>query len=297
MIDLAAVRSLEAVRSHGSVVGAAGALGYTPSAVSQQIKRLERQSGVALLERIGRGVILTENGRTLVEEAARVVAELERIESDLQAQAGEVSGEVAVLGFATGMRGLMAPVVADLLRRHERLRIRLAEAEPWDAVDKVAAGHADLALVHRWGDVPIAIPDHLDRRVVHHDVADVIVPAGHRLATSRDGVTPHDLVEERWLATPEGTICRQWLGRMFDGTGHVPAVVHTSSEFETLLALVGVGLGVALVPRLGRGSLPPGAVAVAVRDPVPVRVSIAVWRRTQGRSPAVRAIVDALAAG
>lgn len=293
MFDLTALRSLEAVHTHGSVVAAAQALGFTPSAISQQIKRLERQSGVELLERVGRGVILSGPGRILVEQGARIAADLERLETDLHAHAGEVTGDVALIGFSTAMRGLIGPVAADLMATHPGLRIRLREVEPWQAVDEVTGGQADVAVVHRWGDVPIAIPDHLDRTTVHRDEAEVIVRDDHPLANRRT-VTPHDLTDERWIATPEGTICRQWLQRMYAGTGRLPVIEHTSMEFDSHLALVSAGLGIALVPRLGRAPLPANTRAVAVTDPVPEREVLAVWRRSQDRSPAVRALVESL---
>jgi DNA-binding transcriptional LysR family regulator len=293
MMDLTALRSLEAVHTHGSVVAAAQALGFTPSAVSQQIKRLERQAGVDLLERVGRGVILSGPGRILVEHGARIAADLERLETDLHAHAGEVTGDLAMVGFSTAMRGLIGPVAAELMAAHPGLRIRLRELEPWDAVDHVATGQADVAVVHRWGDVVLEIPEHLDRRTVHHDEADVILRDDHRLA-SRDRVTPRDLVEEHWIATPEDTICRQWLSRMFAGTGRLPRIEHVAMEFESHLALVSAGLGVALIPRLGRAPLPANTVAVRVHDPVPARESIVLWRRSQGRSPALRTVVEAL---
>jgi len=293
MMDLAALRSLEAVHAHGSVVAAAQALGYTPSAISQQIKRLERQSGVDLLERVGRGVILSGPGRILVEEGARIAADLERLETDLHAHAGGVTGDLALVGFSTAMRGLIAPVAAGLMTTHPDLRIRLREVEPWQAVDEVAAGKADVAVVHRWGDVPLAIPDHLDRATVHRDEADIVVRDDHRLARRRT-VQPSDLVDEHWIATPEGTICREWLLRMYAGTGGLPVIEHTSMEFDSHLALVSAGLGIALVPRLGRSPLPANTRAVSVTDPVPEREVLVVWRHSQGRSPAVRALVEGL---
>lgn len=293
MMDLTALRSLDAVQQHGSVVAAAEALGFTPSAVSQQIKRLERQSGVPLLERVGRGVILSGPGRILVAEGARIAAELERLETDLHAHAGAVAGDLHLIGFSTAMRGLIGPVVARLGVEHPALRIRLAEMEPWDAVERVASGQADVALVHRWGDVVLEIPDHLDRRVVHRDEAEVIVHADHRYA-GRDRVTPHDLADERWIATPDGTICRQWLSRMYAGTGRLPLIEHTAMEFASHLELVSAGLGIALIPRLGRGPLPANTRAVRVHDPVPSRETLAVWRHSLGRSPAVLALVQRL---
>jgi DNA-binding transcriptional LysR family regulator len=295
MIDLAALRSLEAVDQLGSVVAAAEELGFTPSAVSQQIKRLERQSGVELLERVGRGVILSGPGRILVAEGARIAADLERLETDLHAHAGDVVGEISLVGFSTSMRGLVAPVAASLMAEHPDLRIRLVELEPWDAVEQVAGGQADVALVHRWGDVVLEIPDHLERRTVHHDEAEVIVHQDHRLARRRR-VSVDDLVDERWIATPEGTICRQWLHRMYAGTGRLPQIEHVSMEFASHLALVSAGLGIALIPRLGRGPLPADTRAVRVTDPVPERETLAIWRHSQDRSPAVQAIVAALTA-
>jgi DNA-binding transcriptional LysR family regulator len=293
MIDLAALTSLRAVDTHGSVVGAADALGFTPSAVSQQVKRLEKQTGVPLLERVGRGVILTDHGRHLVDAGARLLADLEEVESGLHERAGTVSGHLRLTAFSTAMRGLVAPVVRDLRADHPDLTLSLTEREPWDTIDLVATGQSDLGVVHRWGDVPITIPDHLAATQVASDFAEVIVPVGHPLA-DRTRVSPRDLVDEGWIATPEGTICRQWLTRMYAGTGRLPRIAHTAMEFDSHLALVRAGLGIALVPRLGRQPLGDELVAVPAHDPEPTRDVIAVHRRSMAESPAVRAVLEAL---
>lgn len=295
MIDLAAVTSLRAVDLHGSVVAAADALGFTPSAVSQQVKRLERQTGVPLLERVGRGVMLTRQGRHLVDAGSRLLTDLESIESDLHRQAGTVSGPLRLTAFSTAMRGLVAPRVAALRSAHPDLALTLTEREPWDTVDLVASGQADVGVVHSWGDLPLAVPDHVATTPLAEDVAEVIVHAGHRLA-GRDRVTPHDLVDEGWVATPEGTICREWLTRMYHGTGRLPRIAHQSMEFASHLALVRAGLGIALVPRLGREPLGDDLVAVPAEDPVPTRSIVAVHRRSMAGSPAVHAVVAALSA-
>lgn len=294
MIDLEALTALRAVATHGSVSAAATATGYTPSAVSQQVKRLERQVGVPLLERVGRGVMLTGEGRHLVDAGRRVLADLEELETSLQAGAGHVGGTVRLAAFSTAVRGLVAPVVRRLRDAHPDLDLVIHEREPWDAVDLVAQGQAEIGIVHRWGGVPLDVPEHV---AVHHlarDLADLVVPHDHPLAARRR-VTPHDLVDVEWIATPEGTICRQWLHRMYDGTGRPPRIAHVSAEFDSHLALVAAGLGVALIPRLGRTPLSTDVVAVAVRDPQPVRLIDAVHRRTMTSSPAVRAVLDAFA--
>ncbi len=293
MIDLPALASLRAVDTHGSVVAAADALGFTPSAVSQQVKRLERQTGVPLLERVGRGVMLTGHGRHLVDEGSRLLTDLEQVEAGLHRQAGTVAGHLRITAFATAMRGLVAPALRDLRAAHPELKLTLSEREPWDTVDLVASGQSDLGVVHSWGDVALAIPEHLATTPLARDVADVVVPAGHRLAR-RARVSPRDLVDEEWVATPEGTICREWLTRMYDGTGRLPRIAHQSQEFSSHLALVEAGLGIALVPRLGRQPLGDALVALRAHDPEPTREIVAVHRRSMTESPAVAAVLTGL---
>lgn len=295
MIDLATLSALRAVDVQGSVVAAADALGFTPSAISQQIKRLERQAGVPLLERVGRGVVLTTQGRELVDAGTRLLGELERIESGLHRTTGTVAGQIRLAAFSTAMRGLVAPAIPSLLAEHPGLALSLVEREPWDTIDLVATGQYEMGVVHSWGDVPIDVPDHLSRVSITSDVADVIARRDHPLA-HHHSVTPHDLVDEGWIATPEGTICRQWLSRMYDGTGRRPLIAHESMEFASHLSMASAGLGIALVPRLGRSELTPDLVAIEVVDPVPTRDVAVVFRLTMTESPAVQAILAALAA-
>lgn len=293
MIDLTALTALRAVDTHGSVAAAADALGYTPSAVSQQVKRLQRQTGVPLLERVGRGVMLTSHGRHLVEAGSRLLGDLEEIESGLHRQAGAVSGRLRLTAFSTAVRGLVAPAVRDLLLAHPDLRLTLDERDPWEAVDLVATGQSDLGVVHSWGDVVLPVPDHLCTTGLAADVADVVVRVDHPLA-SRERVSPHDLVDEGWISTPEGTICREWLTRMHHGTGRLPRIAHRSMEFASHLAMVRAGLGIALVPRLGREALGDELVAVPAHRPVPTREVVAVHRRSMTASPSVSAVLAAL---
>jgi len=297
MIDLDALVSLRAVATEGSVAAAATTLGYTPSAVSQQVKRLERDTGVALLERVGRGVVLTEAGTRLVVDTTPILAELERVRADLQrstaAEDTPVTGEVRLAAFSTVVRGLVTPVLADLAQRHPDLRLPLRESEPWETIALVASGQRDLGIVHRWGGVALAMPDNLVSTPLFTDVADVILPADHPLA-DRHELHPEDLADEGWVATFEATICRQWLRRLFDGVPNAPRIVHESMEFQNHLELARAGLAVALVPRLGRGELGRGLVAIPTVGPASTRDVQAVHRRTQSASPGVRATLDAL---
>jgi DNA-binding transcriptional LysR family regulator len=293
MIDLAALGALRAVGTSGSVTAAAEALGYTPSAVSQQIKRLERQAGVPLLERVGRGVILTRHGRHLAEQGGRLLGDLEELQSGLHRQANTVAGHLRLVAFASAVRGMIAPALPAILRAHSGLRVTITEREPWGAISDVATGQADLGVAHSWGDAPLAVPGHLARTTLASDLAEVILRHDHPLA-GHPVVTPADLADEDWVATPEGSICRQWLYRMFDGTGRLPRIAHVSMEFDSHLALVRAGLAIALIPRLGRAPLHGDLVAVPVADPVPSREIIALHRASMSDSPAIKALLAAL---
>jgi DNA-binding transcriptional LysR family regulator len=298
MIDLDAVVSLRAVATEGSVAAAAVALGYTPSAVSQQVKRLERETGVALLERVGRGVVLTDAGTHLVVGSTTILADLERLRADLHANApvdGTVAGDVRVAAFSTAVRGLLSPVLVDLGAAHPALRLHVRESEPWESIALVASGQRDLGIAHQWGGVALSIPDHLVVTPLFTDVADVVLHRDHPLA-GRSSLTPGDLAEQEWVATFETTICRQWLRRLFDGVGNAPRIAHESMEFDSHLALARTGAVVALVPRLGRAALGPDLVAIPTAAPASTRDIVAVHRRSQAESPALQAALAAIVA-
>lgn len=284
MIDLVALRSLLALADHGSVVAAAQATGYTPSAVSQQIKRMERDLGVVLLDRVGRGVALTEAGRLLVEHGRGILRHLEAAMSGLQADDGAVRGPVRIAAFSTAVRGLIAPLVADLLRTAPDVVPEVLERDPAEVVEMMVAGQADLGVVHNWVGVPLHRPEHLCGEVVGSDVADLLVHRDNPLARLAV-VTPADLLTQPWGSTPPGSICHAWFTHMFAGFPAPPPVRFWSMEWASHVRLVEEGVSVALVPRLGRGPLPEAVVPVPVRDPEPKRMIEVLWRESMSASP------------
>lgn len=296
MISLDHLTTLSAVRRTGSIGGAAAELGFTPSAVSQQVKRLEHGVGAAVLERVGRGVVLTELGRHLVDEGAEILARLEALESGLgRVAGGPVTGAVRLVAFSTAVRGLVAPALRRLRTEDPGLDVTVVERDPHEAIALVAAGGADAALVHNWGDLPLPFPDHVEVVPLGLDTADVLVPADHRLAGAT-GVTALDLADEDWVCAPEGSVCHGWLTHMFDLHGRRPRIRHWSLEFSSHVGLVAEGVCVSLVPRLGRELLPPTVVALPLTDPVPTRRVLMTWRRSMAPSPAIARVREALAA-
>ncbi|WFB09429.1 LysR family transcriptional regulator [Streptomyces sp. LX-29] len=292
MLDLSRLRALHAVGVHGSVSAAAIALGYTPSAVSQQIAKLERETRTTLLERQGRGVALTDAARQLADTAEELLALVERAETALEERRGQPAGRLVIGAFATAARGLLPTVLAELKDRHASLDVRLVEVDPHLSPDLVARGVIDLAVAHDWDIAPRPAPDGVRQAVIGDDPSDVLVPARHPLA-DRTTLRREELVGLRWICQPPGTVCHDWLVRTLRATGHEPDLAYQVAEYHSQIALVAAGLGVALVPALGRGPLPDGVIAIPLR-PTPIRRLYALWRPGAARRPAITETVRLL---
>lgn len=294
MLDLDRLRALHAVAVHGSVSAAAEALHVTTSAVSQQLAKLERETGHKLLERSGRGVRLTDAAQLLVAHAESILAMVEKAEADLEAHRGAVVGELTIAAFPTAVRGLVPAALAALRADHPGLRVLVREYDPLESLPLVARGDIDLAIVQDWNNEPFAVPDGLEKGSICEDVADVALPAAHPLA-GRDVVGIEELAGDCWISSTPGSICCDWLVRTLRSVEREPRIGHMVYEFASQLALVAAGLGNAVLPRLGRCDIPPGVSVVALR-PTLIRRIYAVWRQEAARRPAICAALDALRA-
>ncbi|MEV5242037.1 LysR family transcriptional regulator [Streptomyces cinnamoneus] len=292
MLNLERLRTLHAVARHGSVSAAADGLHVTTSAVSQQLSKLERETGQQLLAKNGRGVRLTDAGRLLAEHASRILSQVELAQADLEAQHGQAVGELLLGTFATAARGLFPAALVALRREHPQLRARLEEMEQDEAVSRVVRGDIDLAVVLDWYNKPLPVPEELTKAPLLDDRVDVAVPVGHPLA-GREQVALEDFAEDEWISWPKGEFCHDWLLFTLRGKGVEPRIAHKADEHPTQLALVAAGLGIAVAPRLGRGPGPEGVCIVPVR-PTMCRHVFAIWRVDADRRPSVRAAVDAL---
>lgn len=292
MLSLERLRVLYAIATHGSVTGAASALHVTTSAVSQQMAKLERETGQRLLERSGRRVRLTGAAELLAAHAGEMLALAERAEADLEAYGDAVAGQVTVAAFATAVRGLGPAALRDLRRDHPQLRVRLAEAEPHESVPRVVRGDLDVAVVQDWFNDPLRLPAGLSRAALLDDVADVALPEDHPLAR-RAIVDIDELADEPWITWSPGWVCNSWLSQTLRSRGAEPDIAHTAADHQTHLALVAAGLGVAIIPRLGRDPVPSGVCFVEVK-PALSRHVYAVWRTDADRRPSIRAVIAAL---
>lgn len=292
MIDLQGLRALVAVDRDGSVAAAAVRLGYTPSAVSQQVKKLERELGAPLLERRGRGVLLTDRGRALAAEGRTLLDGFERLESNIAGDS-RPAASLRIAAFSTATRGLVAPVLTRLREMDAAPQVTVTSVDPFAAMEMVATGVVDLAVVHNWNSVPLVAPAQVATESVCHDEADVVLSTRHPLA-GREELDRADLIDESWASTPKGAICHEALMRIFADLGTVPRIVAEDPDFASLVEFAREGLAIALVPRLGRRSLPDGVVARPLADHSQVREVRVAYRRTMAENRGIRTAVQLL---
>lgn len=295
MFDVRRARGLRAVEQYGSVTAAAAVLHVTSSALSQQLAKLEREIGQPLLVSRGRGVALTDAGRLLADHTGRILDQIAIAEAELEAARGVATGRMSIGAFATFTRAALPAVLRDLKRGHPHLRIESHEYEPAVALAMLTRGEIDIAVIDEWFLPAPALPEGLRHRQLGTDTADLAVPAGHALAGAAEPVVLAACAGYDWISWRAGEYGNNWLRHALAVAPANPPIAHTAGEHHTILALVDAGLGIALMPRLGRGAVPAGVFIKSV-TPAITRRYFAVWRAQDQKRPAVMATLDILTA-
>jgi DNA-binding transcriptional LysR family regulator len=294
MLDVRRLRVLHAVSAHGSVTAAAAALGYSAPAVSQQLAALEREIGMRLTERAGRGIELTPAAAILVGHTDALLARLDAAESDLAALRDQVSGRVALAAFPSAAAAIVAPAWAALARSAPQVQLELTEMEPEESLPALARGELDVAVAHEYDLLPRPLDPLFERRELLSDPVLLAVRDDGSLASAPDQPVPlASLSGQPFLAPRERTSCAEMIQRACARAGFVPRVVARATDFAVLLSLVAAGAGVTLVPELAARHLPPGVRLLPPAEPVQRQV-FTVSRRGGDRKPAVRVVLDAL---
>jgi DNA-binding transcriptional LysR family regulator len=294
MIDLRRLRALRAVADHGTLAAAADALHLTPSAVSQQLSALERELGHPLLEPAGRSVRLTPSAHVLLGHADALFAQLEKLEGDLAAQDESPAGEVRVGGFPTALAGLLAPAARPLRAVAPALTLRIQEAETPEAVAMLVARDVDLILGMECSHAPRRDDTRFHREELLGDALDAVLPVDHALA-SRSRIDLAELSHERWVAPPVGWSCDEVFVASCRTAGFSPKVLHRVGDWQGVMGLVAGGLGISLVPRLAHTGPPAGVVIVPLTGVPPKRHVFVACRAGAESSPAISAVLQALA--
>jgi molybdate transport repressor ModE-like protein len=295
MIDVRRLRVLRALADHGTVAAAAASLHLTPSAVSQQLAALEREVGQPIVERRGRGLVLTGAGEVLLEHAHALFAQLERAEADVAAHGRGELGTVVIGAFPTALAAIAAPAARALATTHPRLALELVDVESPHCFAALVEERIDLAISMESASAPTPDDPRFSRWPLLDDPLDAVLPDDHALAT-RSAIALDALATETWVGPSPGTSCFEVTLAGCAAAGFTPRLVHRTNDFGTLMTFVASGLGVALVPRLAQDRVPPGVAIVPLRGVPPARRVFAATRRGSEARPIVAATRDALTA-
>jgi DNA-binding transcriptional LysR family regulator len=283
-LDAARLRILVEVAHAGSIAEAARRLSFTPSALSQQLAKLEKELDARLLERRATGVLPTAIGAVLVGHGERVLGELREARAAVRAAQGNQPQRLALGSFATAGKVLVPAALAALRRRYPLAELSLLDLEPPDGYGRVTSGDLDLLITHRYPGAPPVPHRGLVREPLSTDPLWLALPAGHRLGDAPD-VELARLAGESWISGAPGVPSRTCLRTLAELLGIQPHVAYETADYHVTLALVGAGLGVALVPASIFGEVDWGQVSVhRPRDVDPAREIAIVHRR---RPPAL----------
>jgi DNA-binding transcriptional LysR family regulator len=240
MLDVTRLRVIDAVARHGSVTEAAKELHYSQPSVSHHLARLEAETGAQLLQKVGRGIRLTEAGRLLADRAAEIVGRIDAADAELAAHVGLTAGRVRLAGFSSAIGSLVPGVVAELSRQHPGLQVGLVDTHPPEALDMLRAGHIDVALIFRYDETEPE-PDGVR---LHHLLDDPLYLLSKRRRA-------HGLLGWRdatWIAGCDR--CRLHLLSLCAAAGFEPQIGYTSDDMVVMQSLVAAGLGVTTIPGL-----------------------------------------------
>lgn len=259
---------------------AAEALYLTPSAVSQQLAQLEREVGLALLDRSQRRISLTPAGRVLAGYAERVEEELLEARRELTRFTERLAGPVRIAAFPTVIKHLLVPAMRELAVRHPKISPIIHEIYGAPALQELRLGAVDMMIAERDTGLPAPVQPSLGSRLLYVDEYRIVLPPD----LTDPPRTFADLAEVPWVTSEPSNATGQALDRLAALHGFEPRKVHVITEFGPALALVAAGHGVAIVPALALLDVPEGEVRVSELRDVGARRLDAVTRVSRTRS-------------
>lgn len=291
-MDIHRLELLRELAERGSVTAVAAATRRTASAVSQQLKILEREAGVPLTERSGRGIVLTPAGRELARTARDVATAIERAEAVWENFRSQPRGEVTLTVFATGGQMLL-PGLLTAINRMPGLALTCSDL---DGQAKAVADYtADFDVVV--ADSPGILPDWTERRLsvveLMREPLDVALPEGHPLG-AKSSLRPADLIDETWIGVPSGLPFDRILRGIEASNGTSARIAQRIGDNGIVESLVASGHGIAILPRYTTRDRENGLITRPLVGVRASRLITALTRPDRAERPSVRAVIGAL---
>ncbi|MGK2867232.1 MAG: LysR family transcriptional regulator [Mycobacterium sp.] len=288
-MDALRLRMLRELADHGTVAAVADVLSMTPSAVSQQLKTLQREAGIALLEPAGRRVRLTDAGQVLVGHAELVLAALDRAQADMESYRTTARGQVTVSFFPSGAAMLLAPLIVSARERGIEVIGRDVDVPASRAPQQLA--DFDVVVVHRDERDTTAWGPRFTSAVLLREPLDVLLPPGHPLAGNVQ-LELSELVDQDWIGVEGGLMVDDVFKSIATLTGVAPRITQRVNDFRVVEELVQAGIGIALLPRYV--ALARNLVRRPISDIRLARRIEAVTRAGADARPAIALVLDEL---
>ncbi|MGF1429870.1 LysR family transcriptional regulator [Kitasatospora sp. LaBMicrA B282] len=295
MLDVRRLVLLRDLEVHGTVTAVAELHRVTPSAVSQQLRLLEEETGARLLERTGRSIHLTAAGRRLNRDTEHVLAALEQARLRLHTEAEKPAGPLRFACFPSALTLVAAPLGRALESTHPEVQLHITEAEPEAAVRLLLQRRADLALVYRYDNLATPPLTGVTTWTLRTDPLVAVLPRDHPAARSTDSpVALRELADTRWTTAPAQTACGDAVLQACRSAGFTPQVRNVCTDFSAMIALAASAGHAALIPRMAATRLPPALVARPVTDGTLARTIEIAARPDAAHEPAIAACLDTL---
>jgi DNA-binding transcriptional LysR family regulator len=295
LADVPRLRAFALVVDLGSISAAASVLGYTQSAVSQQLAALEREAGTALVDRSQRPLRATRAGEALRPHVERVLAALGGAEAALDDLRGGML-RLRLAAFTSALSSFVPTAVRDVRRAHPQLVVQVLQLETREALERLRGGGADLAVVHHMPGVAVPETGGLQRRSLLVDHLYVVLPEGHRLAR-RDAVSVADLEAEALILprrdTPAGRF-RSVVEHLCAQAGFAPRVAYELDDLPAAQAFVAAGIGIVPMHGLTLATVPPGATVRPLAERPAGSRSVEALAPAAARAPVVDDLLERL---
>ena len=296
MLEIKRLRLLWELEARGTVAAVADALSYTPSAVSQQLGILERETGIPLLRKAGRRLELTPAAQALVAETEELLAGLERAEAALHRGHPEVAGTIRVAVFQTAMLAVMPEVLRSLRPRFPALRVEMVQYEPETALRETWARTFDLVVAEQYPGHSTAHFTGLDRQLLIDDPIQLGLPDADAAHGPFLGIERlEDAADLPWVMEPHGAASRHWAEQQCRSAGFEPDVRYETPDLQAHVRLIESGNAVAFLPGLVHGGMRPTVRRLDLEGR-PQRTVFTAARESMGEHPALAAVREAILA-
>ncbi|MGX9348571.1 LysR family transcriptional regulator [Microbacterium sp. KNMS] len=284
MLDINRLRVLLRVIETGSVTAAADDLFHTPSAVSQQLRKLEAEVGQPLVHRRTDGMIPTDAGLVLAGHARTILRQMDAAESDLRRLARLEGGSLSVGTFPTIGSSFLPLVIGRFRRENPSVALDVRSSRLEDLVDLLSRGEVGLCFLWEYAWNPLD-PRQFDLTLVFEEPTVLLVGAEHPLA-GRESVQMSELASEPWIIRADDHPVAELLQRSCLAAGFSPRIAFQANDYLEAQAMASVGLGVALAPESAVVTRHPGVRVLALGDDAPSRRILLAQRHDRVRAPA-----------